>query len=180
MWLRKTNAVLSLVSTILILVHAIFLSVWMLSRCSIAKAETPLPWVLVFVMVLHAIISIILGILGHKNTEKRKCKTYPKQNVQTIVQRISGILILVLLVLHIAGASNYYQPKILHAILHPLFFIIVLAHVAVSTSKAFITLGIGNAKSIKIIDIVIKIICTLTIIACIVGFYLCFFVGVVK
>lgn len=39
MLLRKINAVLSLISTILILDHAIFLAIWMLSRCSIEKME---------------------------------------------------------------------------------------------------------------------------------------------
>lgn len=180
MWLRKINAVLGLISTILILSHAIFYSVWMLLRAGIAKMSEYPSQILVVLMISHAIISIVLAFLGHKGAEKRKCNNYPKMNKQTYVQRISGILLILFIGLHIAGALNHFQPKILHAILHPLFFIIALAHVAVSTSKAFITLGIGNAKSIKIIDIVIKIICVLTIIASIVGFYLCLFVGVVK
>jgi hypothetical protein len=180
MFLRKLNAVFSLICTILILDHSIFLSIWMVTRGGIEKTENPLPRILVICMILHAVISITLGILGHKNAEKRKCNTYAKENRQTIIQRISGILIIILIVFHIAGAINHFQPKILHAIIHPVFFIVVLAHVAVSTSKAFITLGIGNARAIKIIDIVIKVVCALTIIACIVGFYLCLFVGVGK
>ena len=178
MLLRKINAALSLFSTILILLHAIFYSVWMLSRGGIAKISAYLSQMLVVFMVAHAIISIVLAVLSRKGVKKGKYKTYPKMNVATIVQRISGVLIILLLGVHIAGSINHFQPKILHAILHPLFFIIVLAHVAVSTSKAFITLGIGNAKAIKIIDIVAKVICGLTIIACVIGFYLCLFVGV--
>ena len=180
MILRKINAVLSLICTVLILDHAIFLSIWMLTRGGVEKTETPLPWILVICMILHAVISITLGILGHKNAEKIKCNTYGKMNRQTIIQRISGILIIVLMAFHIAGAINHFQPKILHAILHPMFFIVVLAHLAVSSSKAFITLGIGNARAIKIIDITIKVVCTLTIVTCLVGFYLCLFVGVGK
>lgn len=178
--MRKVNAVISLISTILILGHAIFYAVWMLFRAGIAKMSAYPSKILVVLMLAHAIISIVLAFLGHKGAEKRKCNDYPKMNKQTCVQRISGVLLILLIGLHIAGALNHFQPKILHAILHPLFFIIVLAHVAVSTSKAFITLGIGNATAIKMIDIVIKIICLLTVIACIVGFYLCLFVGVVK
>lgn len=178
MLLRKINAVLSLFSTILILLHAIFYSVWMLSRGGIAKMSAYLSQTLVVVMVAHAIISIALAVLSRKGVKKGEYKTYPKMNVATIVQRISGILIILLLSVHIAGSINHFQPKILHAILHPLFFIIVLAHVAVSVSKAFITLGIGSARAIKIIDIVAKVISGLTIIACVVGFYLCLFVGV--
>ena len=178
--LRKVNAVISLISTILLLVHAIFYSVWMLLRAGIAKMSAYPSQILVVLMLTHAIISIVLAVLGHKGAEKRKCNDYPKMNKQTYVQRITGILLILFIGLHIAGALNHFQPQILHAIVHPLFFIIALAHVAVSTNKAFITLGIGNAKCIKMIDIVIKIICVFTIIACIIGFYLCLFVGVVK
>ena len=180
MLLRKINATLSLLTTVLLLNHAIFLSVWMLSRCSIAKAENFMPWVLVVLMVVHAIISIVLAILGHKGVEKRKCKEYPKLNVSTTMQRMSGVFMLLLLGLHIAGAANHFQPKILHAVLHPLFFAVVLSHVAVSGSKAMITLGIGSAKTVKVVDVVIKIICIATFIASVIGFNLCLFVGVAK
>ena len=139
-----------------------------------------MPWVMVGFMGLHAVISILLGFLGHKGEEKRKCKEYPKLNRSTIIQRMTGIFMILLLGLHIAGAINHFQPKILHAILHPLFFIIALMHVAVSSSKAFITLGIGSAKAVKVIDIIIKTICILTIIAGIIGFYLCLFMGVAR
>lgn len=178
--MRKVNAVISLISTILILVHAIFYSVWMLFRAGFAKMSVYPSQILVVLMMAHAIISIVLAILGHKGADKKKCNNYPEMNKQTYVQRISGVLLILFIGVHIVGALNHFQPKILHAILHPLFFIIALTHVAVSTSKAFITLGMGNAKFIKIISIVIKIICVLTIIACIVGFYLCLFMGVVR
>ena len=180
MILRKINAVISILCTVLILDYAIFLGIWMVTQGGVEKTETFLPWVLVWLMGVHAIISIVLGVLGHKNAEKIECKEYPQKNLQTIIQRMSGILIIILIAFHIAGAINHFQPKIVHAIIHPLFFIIVLIHVAISTSKAFITLGIGNAKVIKIIDIVVKVICTLTIVTCIVGFYLCLFIGVGK
>ena len=92
---------ISLICTVLILNHAIFLSVWMLSRCSIAKSESFLPIILMILVVIHAIISIVLGILGHKNAEKRKTNNYPKLNIPTIMQRASGILMILLLSLPI-------------------------------------------------------------------------------
>ena len=71
------------------------------------------------------------------------------------------------------GATGIMQPPpLIHAIVPPLFFTIVLAHVAVSTPKALITLGFGNTKFIKISGIVIKVICIATLVADIVGFYL--------
>ena len=177
MLLRKINAGLALLTTILLLDHAIFLSVWMLSRGSITKSETVMPWILMVLMVIHALISIDLGISAHSNIEKVECKKYSKLNLGTMVQRMSGIFMIILLVLHIIGASNHYQPKILHAVFHPIFFGLVLAHVAVSTSKSLIALGIGNAKIVKVVDVVVKVICGVTLVGGAVGFYLFLFMG---
>ena len=68
MILRKVNAGLSLVTTFLFLGHAMFLSVWMLSRCSVEKQGGKLSYVLLAVMALHAVRSILLAILTHKGT----------------------------------------------------------------------------------------------------------------
>ena len=134
---------------------------------------SPIPRILLGTMVIHAFLSILLGILGHKGAEKRKCKAYPKLNKATILQRISGILLLILVIPHVAGATGALRPpQAANAVLPPLFFAIALGHVAFSTSKACITLGIGNARTIKIIDIAMKALCAATLIADVVGFYL--------
>ena len=173
MRLRKINAVLSLLCTILLLDHAIFLAAWMLSRGALIKTWTPLPWILVCAMAAHAIISILQGVLAHKGAEKRKCNSYNKLNAATLFQRIGGILLMIFTIPHVAGASGAIAtPQLVHAILPPLFFTLALAHVAVSASKAFITLGIGNAKFVKRIDIAFKSLCAITLAADIVGFYL--------
>jgi hypothetical protein len=121
-----------------------------------------------------------MAVLGHKGAEKRKCNTYAKLNARTMLQRFSGILMMVLVGVHIAGAATHFQPKMLHAILHPVFFAMVLMHLAVSMSKAFITLGIGSAKLVKAIDIIMPVICGITFIGAVVGFYLCLFLGVAR
>lgn len=180
MSLRKINAVLSLITSFLFLSHAMFLSVWMLSRCSIQKSADNMPRLLSMVVAIHAGISIFLLIRGSKWAEKRKYKAYLQMNIPTYVQRITGILILLLVGLHIAGAKNHFQPKMLHAILHPLFFATALTHISVSVSMAMITLGIGNAQTVKIVDIILKVLCAATFAAAVIGFYLCLFVGVVR
>lgn len=180
MILRKINASLSLVTTVLFLNHAISLSIWMLYRCGIQKSVINMPKALMVVTALHAVLSILLAILGHKGAEKRKCNSYPKMNASTIVQRATGIGMLLLLGLHIAGAATHFQPKILHSIMHPVFFAVSFLHIAVSVSKAMITLGIGNAKAVKIVDITIKILCAVTWILSVIGFYRCLFLGVAR
>ena len=178
--LRKMNAVLSLIVTVLLMEHAIFYSVWMLTRGGIAKTGGPTPLLLVVLMVLHAVLSLLMAVLAHKGTEKHTHKTYVKLNVKTMIQRMSGLAMLLLLALHIIGANNHFQPKFFHAVAHPLFFAAVLAHTAVSGSKAFITLGVGNVSFVKILDKLLAVVCGVTFLAGVVGFYLCLFKGVVR
>lgn len=173
MLMRKINAIISLLATIFLLDHAIFISVWMLSKGSVEQSAPVAPWILAGLVALHAFIGIYFAVSSHMDGEKRKVKSYPKMNRVTIFQRVSGILLIIFTVLHIAGAAGAMTPPhIVHTIFPPLFFTIALAHTAVSADKAFITLGIGNARFIKVLSIIIKVICTLTLIASIVGFYL--------
>ena len=173
MKLRKVNAVFSLISTILLLIHAISLAVWMLSRGIISKAPNSIPHALTMFFLIHAIISIILMAATHKGSKGHRGRQYLKLNAPTMVQRISGVLMIIFTWLHIAGALGFMTPPpVVHAIVPPLFFSLVLAHIAVSTSKAFITLGIGSAAFVKRADLVIKVICAVTLIADVVGFYL--------
>lgn len=173
MLLRKINAGISLIITFLLMDHAIFLGVSMLSRGAIAPTAGMLPWLLFVLMMGHAIISIVLAVLGHKGAEKRKYNGYSKMNVPTYIQRTSGIAMIVFSVLHILGAIGVMQPPlIVHAILPPLFFALCMAHVAVSASKALITLGIGNARVVKVVDIAARFVCVATLIVDVIGFYL--------
>lgn len=173
MILRKINAWLSLLTTVLLFDHAIFNAVWMLSRGSVEKNVNIMPRILFLLMMLHAIISIVLAILGHRGAKKCKVKSYPKMNKPTFIQRVSGVVLIFFTILHISEtAGGMHPPKIIHLVLPPLFFTIALLHVAVSGSKAFITLGIGNAKFIRLVDIIIKLVCGVTLVADVIGFYL--------
>lgn len=173
MKLRKINAVFSLLSTILLLNHAIFLGIWMLSRGSIHKAPSFVPRALVAVVVVHAAICMAQMHLAHKGLPKNQDKSYPRLNVATMFQRISGVLMILFIALHILGAGGVmHTPRPVHAVVPPLFFLLVLAHIAVSGSKALITLGIGNARFVKCADLVIKGICAATLLIDLIGFYL--------
>ena len=173
MLMRKINAIISLLATLFLLDHAIFTSVWMLSRGTVEQSAPVAPWILAGLVALHAFIGIYLAVSSHMEGETRKVKSYPKMNRVTIFQRVSGLLLIIFAVLHIAGSSGAMNPPhIVHTIVPPLFFAIALAHAAFSTDKAFITLGIGNARFIKVLSVIIKVICALTLIASIAGFYL--------
>ena len=173
MLLRKINAGISMMITLLLLEHAVSMGAWMLSRGEIAPFASKLPRLLFAFMMVHAIISIVLAVLGHKGAEKRKCNNYSKMNVPTYIQRASGMLMIVFSVLHVLGATGVMQPPlVVHAIVPPLFFALSLTHAMISASKALITLGIGNARIMKVTDIAMRLICGAILIADVIGFYL--------
>ena len=94
MLLRKINAVISLLIAILLLVHAISISVWALSKGSVPEPSGFMPWVLTGLVVIHAFISIDIAISGLMSGEGRKCKKYHKLNASTVFQRVSGVLMI--------------------------------------------------------------------------------------
>jgi hypothetical protein len=160
-------------TTVFLLDHAIFTSVRMLSRGSIEQSAPVAPWILAGLVAAHAFLSIYFAVSSHMEGETRKVKSYPKMNRVTVFQRVSGILLILFTALHVAGASGAMTPPpVIHTIVPPIFFTVALAHTAFSTDKAFITLGIGNARFIKAVSVVIKIICAATLVAAIAGFYL--------
>ena len=160
-------------TTVLLLDHAIFHAVWMLSRGSVVKTASITSWIMVGLMALHAFISIDLMISAHMDGGKNKGKTYALLNRETIVQRVSGVLLILFTALHIAGATGAMTPPpAVHAVVPVLFFAMALAHAAISTSKALITLGIGNARFFRIATIAVKVLCGTTLVADVIGFYL--------
>ena len=59
----------------------------------------------------------------------------------------------------------------------------ILPGVDVNVSKSGLGLsvgpkGIGNAKTVKIVNVVMRTLCVVTFVACVIGFYLCLFLGV--
>ena len=171
--LRKINSIISLITTTLLLIHSISLALWMLSKGAIPQVPTFLSIALIPTTILHAVVSIIIMIITNKGSKESKGRKYKKMHVPTILQRITGVLLIIFTWLHVAGTVGIMQPpQIIHAIVPPIFFLTVMIHVSISASKAFITLGIGNAKFVKIFDISIKAFCAITLIADIIGFYL--------
>lgn len=178
--LKKINAGVGLGATVLLMIHAIYCSVWMLSRCSIAKYADAFPRVLSAVMAVHVILSAVIMLTCRRGKRGEKDKKYLRLNIETYIQRGTGILMLLMLGLHIAGSFNHFQPKLLHAALHPVFFAVSLLHVSVSAGRALITLGVGGAKTVRAVNIAMHILCGATFVAGAIGFYLCLFVGVAR
>lgn len=127
------------------------------------KLLTAVPFMVI--TCLHAICGMLNVFLMPEGT---RLDLYPKQNIRTILQRGSAALILPLLILHIntfallsgsaeAGQWLWFWLLMLS---QPLFYGVVLCHVAVSVTRGLITLGwLTSPERQKSIDRIVYILC---------------------
>ena len=164
--IKKWNAVCSWMLTLFLLGHMLTMSIPMLtggqdySDCQILAEG------IVATVLIHVVLCIVSyyprrGILNFHR--------YRKANWRLITQRISGIVILILLyphmrVLHliISGASFSGGAKFLVLVTEILFAGAAFLHLSVSFSRSMLTLGLlKNDRMEKIVDYVTWIICGL-------------------
>ncbi len=167
MKLKKLNAALGLLSIAAILLHigySVFAYLTFYYNPGL-KLLTAVPFMVL--ACLHAICGMLAVFVQADGT---RLDLYPKQNVRTIIQRVSAALILPLLILHIntfnllrasAEAGRYFFFALL-MLSQPLFYAVVLSHIAVSVTGGFITLGwLTSRERQRRIDRVVYILCAL-------------------
>ena len=151
MKLKKINAALGLLSIAAMLLHigyTVFAYLTFYYNPGL-KLLTAVPFMVL--ACLHAVCGMLIVFL---QTDGTRLDLYPKQNVQTILQRVSAALILPLLILHIntfnllraSAEAGHWHWFILLLISQPLFYGTVLTHIAVSVTRAFITLGLLTSR----------------------------------
>ena len=164
--IKKWNAVCSWMLTLFLLGHMLTMSIPVLtggqdySDCQIL-AEGIMATVLIHVVLCIVSYYPRRGILNFHR--------YRKENWRLITQRISGIIILILLyphmrVLHliISGASFSGGAKFLVLVTEILFAGAAFLHLSVSFSRSMLTLGLlRNDRMEKLVDCVTWIICGL-------------------
>ena len=167
MLLKKTNAVLSLITILLLFIHTGYTAYCYLTFYynPVLKIVFSLP--LIVCTCLHAVLGMSAVFM---NIEGTSGNFYPQFNRETLVQRISAALILPLLILHIktfgflsaAAEGSHTVLMFLIFVSEALFYFIVFTHIAVSTSRALITMGwLSSAETKKRIYKTMYIICTL-------------------
>lgn len=164
--IKKWNAVCSWMLTLFLLGHMLTMSIPMLtggqdySDCQIL-AEGIMATVLIHVVLCIVSYYPRRGVLNFHR--------YRKENWRLITQRISGIVILILLyphmrVLHliISGATFSGGAKFLVLVTEILFAGAAFLHLSVSFSRSMLTLGLlKNDRMEKLVDYVTWIICGL-------------------
>ena len=165
--LKKINAALGLLSIAAMLVHIGYtvFSYLAFYYNPTLKLLTAVPFMVL--ACLHAICGMLTVFLQSDGT---RLDLYPRQNVRTILQRVSAALMLPLLILHIntfgllqssAGAGQWIWFALL-MLSQPLFYGTALTHIAVSVTRGLITLGwLSSTEKQKVIDRVVYILCAL-------------------
>ena len=164
MKLKKASAVLALLSILLMLVHIVYGIFMYLTGYYNPGLLEALSWPFCAAVCLHAVFGMLTVFLQPDGT---RMDLYPKKNLRTILQRVSAALIFPLLILHIYtfGLMSEFAQQgkkgliLLLLLAEILFFAVIITHVAVSLTKAFITLGwLTREQTQKRIDRVVYVI----------------------
>lgn len=165
MKLKKINAVLSLMTTAAMLLHigySVFAYLTMYYNPGM-KLWMSVPFMVL--VCLHAVCGMSSVFLHADGT---RLDLYPKQNRETVIQRLSVTLIFPLLYLHLnmyallhfcaENGKWFFFGLLLFG--QTLFYGVVLTHTAVSLSRALITLGLlSSMEKKKRIDRIVYIVC---------------------
>lgn len=158
--IKKWNARLSLLTLVLLLIHEgyqLYAYITFYYNPTLSKVSG---YATAGCFVLHAILSMIcvFGLHDAKNV------AYKKLNIRTVMQRVSAVLILVLLPLHIfsfsllrisVGGIGYVLVEAAQI----LFYVMLTCHVVLSFSNALITLGrLSDMKKKRIIDVIVLVV----------------------
>lgn len=167
MAIKKWNARLSLLTVLLLLIHEgyqLFAYITFYYNPLLSKVTG---YAVAACLVLHAILSVV----GVDVLHDAKGVAYKRLNIRTVLQRVSAMLLILLLPLHIfsfpllkssAGGFGY----ILVEAAQIAFYTTLFCHIATSFSSALVTLGwLSDIKKKRIIDVVVLVICVIMLIA---------------
>lgn len=161
MRIKKINAILALLTMAPLLAHGVYQIISYLVFYYNPVITKVLGGAVATAYVLHAVLSMFI-IFKVNDTVKI---TYRKRNIRTLIQRDTGMLSMLLFFFHVAGmmlmgktaGTGWFYAMEFASFL---FIMVLMVHVSVSFSKAFVTLGlITDERKLKIIDNVMAVIC---------------------
>lgn len=148
--MRKWNHILARIILALFLLHALMGSLMLLGFSTISF--TPLSWLLFGTVILHGILGIISTFQSIKSGIQSRV-WYIKENTAFFIKRISGLLIMILLIFHIQaytvsvnGQFFLREFTLCKMILQILLILAIFLHLAVSIKSMLIARGTINFK----------------------------------
>ena len=166
---KKTNAILSWILIGCLLGHLATMSYSLLTGWYNYFICKTLAHLTCGAFSLHVILSLCIVFFMHDGTSMA---CYQRKNIKTILQRVSGIIMICLVHLHVeeysfivAGTPLSSLSKMRIIGVELLFWGFLFIHIAISLSKSFISLGlIRTEKAERLIDGVAKIVCIILMI----------------
>ncbi len=149
--LKKFNAVTALITVVLMLAHIGYNAFCYLTFYYNPVLKTVFSVPVMVSVCIHAVCGMLSVFLLSDGTALAR---YPKQNRNTVIQRVSAALIFPLLILHIqnfdllksaAEGGKLFQFYLLLAV-NIVFYFDVMLHISLSVSRALITLGLLSSK----------------------------------
>ena len=164
MLLKRTNAYLSIIITILLVIHAGYESVAFCLMYYNPLMSKITGYLIAGTVTAHAVISVICLFVLHDS----KSVMYIRLNIRTVIQRVCALVMIVLLPVHIfsfpilsrsAGSYGYVLTEAAQV----LFYAAVFTHIAVSFEKSLITLGkLENEVSRRRLTRIVTVVCLLS------------------
>ena len=150
MTLKKINAAVALAVILSALCHISVMTYSLWTGWYNYKICKTLPRITMTFLLVHILLSIIIFFFCHDRADVK----YKRLNMGTAVQRITAIIMMIFLHFHMnayahvaAGESLSAGMTVFRIVTELIFFAAVLSHIAVSFSKAFITLGIAPSEN---------------------------------
>ena len=165
MKIKKINAILSLLTILALLVHV---GVILYTYLSFQFNPVPVRMTARAFMLLACLHAVLGMVILFFSSDGIRLDLYPRQNIGTILQRISAILLIPLIVLHInlfklltaCAECGQWTGFTVLMLTQPLFYGTVFIHVAVSLTRALVTLGwLSSMEKKIIIDRIVYIVC---------------------
>ena len=165
MALKKVNAIFAWILIILLMIHISTTVCYMLTGWYDLTLFTISARAVTVVCIAHVVLSLGIVFFMHDGANYSK---YGGLNKRTIIQRASGLVILLLVHPHVKlFASFIYEhvplsipKKILVFAVEGLFFSAVFLHLGTSFSRSLITMGLlRTERGEKAADLAAKIVC---------------------
>lgn len=163
---KKINAFISLLCCLSLLGHFGTMSYSMLTGWYNFVICKRLAHTTALTVSIHVFLVLIIFFFLHDGSNFSR---YWRENIRTIIQRSSGIVIILLVHAHvknygfiISGEPFMMVERIRICVMEVIFFTSIFAHVATSFVKAFITLGlISDDKKINTFEKIVNIVCVI-------------------
>ena len=164
--MKKLNAVLGWLAIVALLGHLVTMTYSLCTGWYDFALCKGLSYATAITVGGHVVLAMIVVMFLHDGTDFGR---YKRLNKRTIIQRATGIVILVLLVAHVrsfgfivAGQPLDVPTKAFIIVTEVLFFAAISGHLATSFSKSLITWGLIREESTeRRIDFISEIVCAI-------------------